>query len=256
MDVSWLWSFGLRREFFEWEENNLLELYNALSSVCILDCEDRCIWKLVKSGKYSAKIACQFLNSKVLGSRELSDVEEKAYKILWKSLAPSEVVTFCLQLLLDRIPTKSNMFCRKVIVHVNETFCAFVVNFQDHHCTYFVTISALPWSSMVFWIGWVWLCLFHMVYFFFFFQFCSPAHGSWEKKAWALIWNAVMWSIWELWRWFVVKSDCSSFLFFRIGALILKLILVVWLSSNWFTTVSWRCCLCMHIWRWFVELLL
>lgn len=45
----------------------------------------------------------------------MSNQQEMAFKYMWKSAAPLKVIAFSWELLLDRLPTRSNIFCRKVI---------------------------------------------------------------------------------------------------------------------------------------------
>jgi hypothetical protein len=43
---------------------------------------------------------------------------------MWKSLAPYKIIIFFWQLLQDRVPTRKNLFKRRVIRDQRETICA------------------------------------------------------------------------------------------------------------------------------------
>lgn len=44
-----------------------------------------------------------------------SEEEDKVFDVLWRSKAPSKVVAFSWTMLLDRIPTRSNLAKRRVL---------------------------------------------------------------------------------------------------------------------------------------------
>jgi hypothetical protein len=75
---------------------------------------------------------------------------------VWKSWAPSKVIVFSWQLLLDRIPTQSNLVRRGVPLPVGRVGCAFCDSPSESSvhlflsCTHFFPV----WYQVSRWLGW------------------------------------------------------------------------------------------------------
>jgi len=82
----------------------------GFSTVLQAGAEDRWIWQLHLSKMYSVSTTYQFLSA-------VRDVPIGNYDILWYKVVPLKVNIFVSQLLLNRIPTKNNLFRRGVTQH-------------------------------------------------------------------------------------------------------------------------------------------
>jgi len=72
-------------------------------------------WKLEDEGTFTVSSSYELLVELVLPLELLSETKEMVFGAVWKSLAPSIVVVFSWQLLLDRIPTKDNLLRRRIL---------------------------------------------------------------------------------------------------------------------------------------------
>jgi hypothetical protein len=81
------------------------------------------------------------LDTLLLNHNVLTPVQSFAFKIVWKSAAPSKVRAMAWQLLLDRIPTKENLYRRRIIGAEEALcpMCAGAVESSNHlflHCDF------------------------------------------------------------------------------------------------------------------------
>jgi hypothetical protein len=103
------WSFMWRRNLFRWEEDLVLNLKLLLEPVSFTMEEDSWRWAAGEEGEFSVKSSYLSL------VEELSAIEEGVGGLvnvlgqIWESPAPSKVIAFSWQLLLDRIPTRENL---------------------------------------------------------------------------------------------------------------------------------------------------
>ena len=127
----------------------------------------------------------------------LSQSKERVFESIWKSPAPSKVVTFCWKLLHDRIRTKVNFSTRNYFPLEAKLFCEFCGNntkTSSHLFLHWQVVFEL-WSKV---FGW------------FEFNFITPRNlflhfECWEGegrlkqlwKGWRLIWHATLWVIWN-----------------------------------------------------------
>lgn len=82
--------------------------------------DDEWSWNISLDGRYSVKSAYSHL-IKALPK----GVVLQAVFAVWKSWAPSKVIVFCWQLLLDRIPSRCNLIMRSVHLPIEGRGCIF-----------------------------------------------------------------------------------------------------------------------------------
>ncbi|GAU39090.1 hypothetical protein TSUD_321610 [Trifolium subterraneum] len=96
-------SFSWRRELFRWEEDLVVRLRETLAPATISLESDKWSWILNSEGNFSVNSAYNFLLEEfdldIVLDREGREVLEH----IWDSPAPSKVIAFSWQLLLDRI---------------------------------------------------------------------------------------------------------------------------------------------------------
>jgi len=110
----WLWDLSKRRPLFVWESNLLNDILLVVVRHSSSDREDSWSWTLCHEGRYSVKSAYSHLLKGLPSSGAPEGDTLRAVSRVWKSRAPSKVVVFSWQLILDRIPTRLNLVNRGV----------------------------------------------------------------------------------------------------------------------------------------------
>lgn len=120
------WNLNWQRIFFSWEVAELDELTNLLQSVTISRVtDDTWVWFVDNSMQFSSFSAYRILQSKFGSSVTNSGEDGFSFKHFWKSKVPKKVLAFCWQMLLARIPTKSNLLTRNVLQGGQNLLCVF-----------------------------------------------------------------------------------------------------------------------------------
>jgi len=149
------WHFMWRRNLFVWEEGLLQNLRELIDGWEKVEEVDSWWWKLEREGKFSVSLSYASLERLVLSQEPLERTKEVVFGILWKSPAPSKVVVFSWQLLLNRIPTKDNLLSRRIIAPVSLGRCEFceqaaeTANHLFLHCYWTFKV----WSKVGRWLG-------------------------------------------------------------------------------------------------------
>ncbi|GAU18667.1 hypothetical protein TSUD_125000 [Trifolium subterraneum] len=178
--------------FSVWEIELLQSLLSIVVNPPLLGATNSWSWRHDSSEIFSVKSAYLMLTSGVVHN----GVDSLLARV-WKSWAPSKVIVFSWQLLLDRVPTRQNLLRRRVIRDPSGALCAFCgasVEAIDH---LFITCGSisLVWYSIFRWLG---------------FHFVSPMSirgvfqgflalglGRKSRLGWLLIWHATVWAIWN-----------------------------------------------------------
>jgi hypothetical protein len=131
VDGEWVWDLKWRRNLFVWEADLLDDLMRTLNSIQITSTQDIWFWKHDATGIFSVKSAYSVVD---LASRVDIVPPEVSSLILakvWKSWAPSKVIVFSWQLLQNRIPSRQNLFRRRVITNIDTTLCVLCGSFIE-----------------------------------------------------------------------------------------------------------------------------
>jgi len=114
---------------------------------------------------------------------------------VWKSWAPSKVIVFSWQLLLDRIPTTSNLLGRGVSLPVDGVGCVFYDGSSESAVHLFLSCpSFFPmWYQVSRWLGWELVMPLGLAQ-----QFQAfTGLGGRRVRLWMLlVWHTVIWTIW------------------------------------------------------------
>jgi hypothetical protein len=136
--------------------------------------------------------------SKLLLPRGLiSGEQEFIFKSLWKSPAPSKIAGLAWLVLLDRVPTRQNLYRRQVIRaggDCNCCLCGEEIESTSHlflYCRYTLQV----WKQVFGWLG-LSLCFPHNTMSMLA-CFASSTGPKWKRKGMVMIWNTVIWSIWR-----------------------------------------------------------
>jgi hypothetical protein len=189
--------FSWRRDLFLWEKERVVVLKELLDSVTLSGEVDVWCWSPGEKGDFSVNSAYNFLVS------ELEDLEEGDGGLvnilgqICESPAPSKVIAFSWQLLLDRIPSRSNLCLRGVELADIPWECVGCVGKEENATHLFLHCPCvmLVWREIFKWIGVSVIIppsissLFEILK--------GLARGVKLRKGYLLIWHATLWSIWK-----------------------------------------------------------
>lgn len=123
---TWVWKLGWRRQFFNWEEALVLELTNLLHPIILSrSIDDEWIWIVCDSDSFSSNSAYKLLQLKCSCSEPVLGVGNNFFKYFWNCKAPTKILAFPWQVILDRLPTKSNLALRNVLQGEDNSSCCF-----------------------------------------------------------------------------------------------------------------------------------
>jgi hypothetical protein len=191
------WNLVWRRRLFEWEKAQLLELMEVINGVILLtNVEDKWGWKPEKGADFTVKSTYRAVAKLTEPETSLSHSQAYIFKMIWKCPAPSKVSGFIWQLLHGRIPTRYNLFLRRVLEadgDRNCVICGEAVETELHLFLY-CEIAMLVWMKILSWLE-VPFGLPHNI----FSLFHSLMEGECNKvrKGMLMIGAAVIWSIWR-----------------------------------------------------------
>jgi hypothetical protein len=195
-DTGWNWNLTWRRNFFAWEIPIYQELLEIIEVFSPADREDSWVWRADPSGIFTAKSAYGTL-IKIQNQRiQLSHQQKFVFSNLWKSAAPSKVIAFSWQLVLDRIPSKQNLALRGVDTG-NDARCAACNSELESSAHLFLhcRVTAQIWYDIARWIGHELILPPSVDHSFSIFVSCGT--NKIRKKGFSLIWHAFIWSIWR-----------------------------------------------------------
>ncbi|GKV14964.1 hypothetical protein SLEP1_g25762 [Rubroshorea leprosula] len=189
---SWKWILTWRRKLLEREEEAAKELSTLIESVKISPGRlDEWEWMHSKESRYSSKTAYSLL-TKV--PRSLT--QEKVFRRVWNPNLPSKISAFNWQLLLNRLPTKSNLLKRGLGVIMGDGNCNLCQEEEEDETHLFLKCKNVRWIWKECARLWginieiqedCWKTFEHP--------------GAWTKntrvrKGWDCTWSAIVWSIW------------------------------------------------------------
>lgn len=117
----WVWNLTWRRTFFVWEEDLLSELMSISEVLDIKEhFEDAWSWNYTSDGLYSSKSAYLRISKQSQALTNSWDAPSNAFfERFWSNNIPSKVLTFSWQMILERIPTLSNLARRNIVENQN-----------------------------------------------------------------------------------------------------------------------------------------
>nr|KYP43727.1 hypothetical protein KK1_034807 [Cajanus cajan] len=107
---KWEWKWSWRRRLLVWEQQLLNTLVNFINRTkFIVSDEDKWSWIAAPEGVYTISSTYKVLrNDIILASNVI-------FRWIWTSIAPTKVLAFAWRVILNRIPTKDNLFRRGVL---------------------------------------------------------------------------------------------------------------------------------------------
>jgi hypothetical protein len=114
-----------RRSLFVWEEGLVHILLDELEGQEVSASVDSWWWKLEEGGIFSVSSSYSLLVKLQMPLEPLENTKAMVFGSVWKSPAPSKVVVFSWQSLLDRIPTKDNLLKQRILPTESSVRCVF-----------------------------------------------------------------------------------------------------------------------------------
>jgi hypothetical protein len=238
-NVAASWNLSWRRRLFVWEQTLLDDLLLIIDNINLSAVVDRWGWIPDKGGEFTVKTTYELVVKMFIASGDLSPEEKFAFKVIWKSLAPSKAAALAWRALLDRLPTRMNLFKRRIIMQVEECLCVFCgeeLETAAHLFLYCPRITQL-WDRIFAWLG-LGFSLPHSLLSMLNFV-ASTSGGKQLRHGLVMIWNSVLWSIWRhrnkvifdtvavdtsglveevkinSWKWWIGRSQAPSCLFYE-----------------------------------------
>ena len=190
-------NFEWCRELFVWEGEALNSFIAVLNEYQWAVGEDRWKWRAEEEGLFTVKSAYKSLERRFILERKLSVLEKGVFQSIWKSLTPLKVVAFSWKLLLDRIPTRSNLAKRNIIPTDNPTVCVFCDGAEETtthlflHCQVVRAVSVIIMRWLSFELVTPQNMLEHSVI------SNEEARNNKVRKGWCLIWHVTVRVIWK-----------------------------------------------------------
>jgi hypothetical protein len=235
---DWVWDLRWRRHLFVWETDLLHELMLVVTRNSRVNRDDRWSWTHSSDGRYSVKSAYTHLSKSLPSSVPNGEVLQAVSRV-WKSPAPSKVVVFSWQLILDRIPTRLNLSLRGVQIPSGGLGCVFCDAQLESSVHLFLSCpSILPvWYQVSRWFGWEFVSPLGLAQQFL--SFTGLGRGKRVRIGLLLVWHAVIWTIWTsrndlifsggalseepvvdrakllAWKWFLAKCPASPCSFYE-----------------------------------------
>jgi hypothetical protein len=149
------WNFDWRRRLFVWEEGLAVELMETINSVELSEEEDRWGWVFNGGGDFTVKSTYWSVVNLFVPMDPVGLIESKAFSSLWKSGAPSKVLAFAWQLLLDKIPTRHNLLRRQIPLPAGDQLCVWCGSEQETslHLFLYCDFTRKVWAEVCIWLN-------------------------------------------------------------------------------------------------------
>ncbi|MCH80431.1 LINE-1 reverse transcriptase like [Trifolium medium] len=180
---------------FLWEEDLVERLKDLLVTVTLRKEDDGWKWVPDPEGVFSVKSIYLHLVEELRSGESLDDGRAMIFDQIWESPAPSKVIAFSWQLLHDRIPTRSNLDVRGILL--TDWECVGCVGSAESSIHLFLHCP----SSMMVWYE-IFRCLGLVIVipsslFSLFEVMRASARNVNVRKGYLMIWHATLWSLWK-----------------------------------------------------------
>jgi hypothetical protein len=191
------WNLIWRRRLFVWEGTLLEDFVGVLQDVNLTAQEDSWRWKYDTNGVFSVKSTYTLVFDLMIERGNFAPDLMSAFRAVWKGPTPSKVQGFVWMMLLDRIPTKSNLFRRGVLQQPQDQVCVLCGSCVENsiHLFIYCTFAIQVWDRITNWLGLVFTlpqsCASLLNYFAF-------AVGNKKSRSGLIsVWNAATWCLWR-----------------------------------------------------------
>lgn len=152
------------------------------------------VWMAANSKVFLVKSAYDLLLTQSQTITSNSDLGQ-VFKNLWSCSTPRKVLAFSWQLVLDRLPTRSNLFRRSVITDPNQTYCVLCGSSEEStkHLFLDCLFQVQVWQHVHRWLGSPFTLPTDIVSLYT--QHRGIFRGKKGRKYWQVIWHAMVLSI-------------------------------------------------------------
>jgi hypothetical protein len=167
--------------------------------------------------------------------------EEFVFKRLWNCAAPSKVRAFVWQMLLGRVPTKTNLLKRRMIT-TEQVMCVFCGRCPELEIHLFLSCDGAfkVWCDIMRWLGYCMVSPPNLMTSFAMWITCS--NNKRERNGMALVWCACVWVLWK------VRNNC---VFNNLAIELVEVIDQVKLTSwQWFIGRMAKSPCLLYEWQW------
>jgi len=147
-DNEWTWTLGWRRYRFQWESELVNELLRVISRTKLIREEmDSQKWEGDTSGVFSVKTAYERL------TKSSTDGPNAIFNLLWQVKAYPNVLVTAWRALLDKLPTKTNLMRRGVMI--NNQLCVLCGGGNEtvQHLFVECSVAQRVWNRCFRWMG-------------------------------------------------------------------------------------------------------
>ncbi|GLU18032.1 hypothetical protein SLE2022_343540 [Rubroshorea leprosula] len=189
---SWEWKLTWRRNLFEWEAEEVVDLERMIEGVKVNPgWPDKWEWIHDKEGHYSSKSAYHILAPDHSGT-----CGHSIFKRVWNPSLPTKVSAFNWQLVLDRIPTKMNLLKRGVIKDMEESKCVVCEEHEEDAAHLFLRCRMTQWLWEACAKWWGAEAKIDIDCLKTFENFGEWSKGTRTRQGWDCIWSTVVWTVW------------------------------------------------------------
>jgi hypothetical protein len=191
------WNFIWRRRLFVWEETLVEELVQSLQGITLTDFDDKWCWCPDSNGEFSVNSTFDLV-SELLGNRGSVHPDLLvAFKAVWKCPTPSKVQGFARLMLHDRIPTKVNLFRRKILTLPTDQVCVQCSNNDENlvHLLIYCPFARQVWEKIFSWTR-LNFCLPHSCVSILH-LFAATQGNKKTRQGMIMIWCATVWVLWN-----------------------------------------------------------
>jgi hypothetical protein len=232
------WIFNWRRQFFVWETELLDELNEVINGVMFSEEDDRWCWRSENDAAFTVKSAYHLVFNLSNPEVTMQQWHGKIFNSIWKSPTPSKVVGFVWQLLHNRLPTRSNLVTRHVVVAGDDSLCPLchVESETESHLFLYCSVAKQVWVEIFYWLN-IPFSFPHSIFSMFNCLLCTGNPNA--SKGRLMICCAVVWIIWKFrnsvvfdngrgsilelvdevkvssWKWWLARSKKSHCLFYE-----------------------------------------
>jgi hypothetical protein len=180
-----------------WEEELFSQLMDLLQHKELTRDDDSWFCEIGADGGFAVKDGYCFLSKNFLPGPDWNMDLGCAVKNVWKSLAPSKIVIFSWQLLLQKLPTRANLSRRGVLQPPSDLLCAWCHSEVETEAHLFTTCSVAVevWAAIYSWLGIITVVPGSLLLSFESFGF--PFKCKKRAKGLIMIWQTAMWSLWK-----------------------------------------------------------
>jgi hypothetical protein len=158
--------------------------------------DDSWQWRENMEEGFTVKSCYDLLHKTFRVNEDIGPLKVFVFTNIWRCAAPSKVCAFSWQLLLERIPTKDNLWRRRMLREDNLSciFCGFTMETPNHLFLHCPVVSKL-WYAVMNWIDAVLISPPNLEISLAMFAGC--ARNKVSRAGLILVWNTVMWVVWK-----------------------------------------------------------